>query len=96
MHSNAAKSLEICSELNPSRSEFMVLAPDRLWSEDVEKAIAGESEGEMGMKGYCDWGSWWVLAEKRSFKNKALDLLCSVCTGYVVKPEAGGFYPNKE
>jgi hypothetical protein len=80
--------------------------------QDVEKAVAGEGEGDMGMKrveglfcdckrrGYCDWGSWWegggVLGEKRRFKSKALDLLCSVCTGCVVKPEAGGFYPNKE
>ena len=34
----------------PSGSEFMALAPDRLWSRDVEKAVAGEGEGEMGMR----------------------------------------------
>lgn len=73
----------------------------------MEKAVAGEGEGEgdMAMKrvegpfcdckrrGYCDWGSWWegggVLVEKRRFKSKALDLLCSVLYG--VCGEAGGW-----
>jgi hypothetical protein len=33
---------------------------------------------------------------KKSFKSKALDVLCSACTGYVAKPKAGGFYPDAE
>ena len=33
---------------------------------------------------------------KKSFRSKALDLLCSACTGYVAKPRAGGFYPDAE
>jgi hypothetical protein len=38
-----------------------------------------------------------VLPEKKkSFKSKALDILCSACTGYVAKPRAGGFYPDAE
>ena len=37
-----------------------------------------------------------VAQPKKSFKTKALDMLCSACTGYVAKPRAGGFYPNEE
>lgn len=33
---------------------------------------------------------------KKSFKAKALDILCSACTGYVAKPRAGGYYPMEE
>lgn len=36
------------------------------------------------------------LEAKKSLKTKALDLLCSACTGYVAKPRAGGFYPDAE
>lgn len=35
-------------------------------------------------------------AATRSFKERALDLMCSACTGYVAKPRAGGFYPMEE
>jgi hypothetical protein len=33
---------------------------------------------------------------KKSLKAKALDILCSACTGYVAKPKAGGYYPMEE
>ena len=33
---------------------------------------------------------------KKSLMSKALDILCSACTGYVAKPKAGGFYPMEE
>jgi len=37
-----------------------------------------------------------VEGKKSSFKSKALNILCSACTGYVAKPAAGGFYPDAQ
>ena len=34
--------------------------------------------------------------EKKGFGSKALNLFCTVCTGYVAKPKAGGFYPMEQ
>ena len=33
---------------------------------------------------------------KKTLMAKALDILCSACTGYVAKPRAGGYYPMEE
>src|SRR5436305_3476977 len=33
---------------------------------------------------------------KKTLMAKALDILCSACTGYVAKPRGGGFYPMEE
>ena len=81
---------------------------ERLWSGDVEKVV-GETKPANGP--FCDCARRVTVieepapaaapvpappAEKKSFKSKALDLLCSACTGYVAKPRAGGFYPNEE
>jgi hypothetical protein len=75
---------------------------ERLWSGEVEK-VAGETMPANGPFCECknrvtviDKGPAPEEKKKRSFKTKALDLLCSACTGYVAKPRAGGFYPDQE
>ena len=80
---------------------------ERLWSGgDLEKregpfceckqrvtVIDRDDGGGGGGKADADAA---VAEPKKSLKSKALDLLCSACTGYVAKPKAGGFYPNEE
>jgi hypothetical protein len=107
MHSSTAKSLEIYSELTPLRSSSWHLPQigrgAGTWRRPSRaRARAKRVEGpfcDCKGRGYCDWGSWWegggVLVEKRRFKSKALDLLCSVCTGSVLKPEAWAFIPTR-
>ena len=76
---------------------------ERLWTGDVEK-VAGKTKPSDGPFCECKQrvtlieggGPVAVPEEKKSFKTKALNLLCSACTGYVAKPRAGGFYPNEE
>jgi hypothetical protein len=74
---------------------------ERLWSGEVEKVV-GETTPAGGP--FCECKNRVTVIDqgpapeekKSSFKTKALDLLCSACTGYVAKPRAGGFYPDGE
>jgi len=75
---------------------------ERLYTGEVEK-VAGETKAANGP--VCDCARRVTVIDdaapvrpepKKSFRSKALDLLCSACTGYVAKPRAGGFYPDAE
>jgi hypothetical protein len=74
---------------------------ERLWSGEVENVV-GETKPADGP--FCECKNRVTVIDKgpapekkkSSFKTKALDLLCSACTGYVAKPRAGGFYPDQE
>jgi hypothetical protein len=71
----------------------MAPAPDRLWSRDVEKAVAGKGKGEGEGEGD---GEKVVGFLRRKGVSRTRRWIGCACAGHVVKPRAGGFYPNKE
>jgi hypothetical protein len=73
---------------------------ERLWSGEVGE-VAGETMPAAGP--FCQCKNRVTVIDKgpvpekaSGFKTKALNFLCSACTGYVAEPRAGGFYPDQE
>jgi hypothetical protein len=109
---NSTPSIPVTSNMSSAETLKPIEAPtcvcglpvkdesERLWSGEVEK-VAGETMPADGP--FCECKNRVTVIdkgpapeEKSSFKAKALNFLCSACTGYVAKPRAGGFYPDQE